>query len=86
MTKILKRPLSVLLAVLMIAGIFAAVPMTAYAAPTESLLITINSAGHGDTWGDEFLSGSRTFNNIATVTFSSEVENDDDEDGWYTSG
>ena len=35
MTKILKRPLSILLAVLMIAGVFAAVPMTASAAEDE---------------------------------------------------
>ena len=31
MTKILKRPLSILLAVLMIAGVFAALPLTVYA-------------------------------------------------------
>ena len=55
-------------------------------AQTETLLITINSVGHGEAEGDGFISGSRTFNNIATVTFSSEVENDDDNDGWYNSG
>ena len=86
MAKKLKRPLSIILSIIMIVSVFAAVPMTAYAAPTESLLITINSEGHGEEWGDEFISGSRTFNNIATVTFSSEVENDDDDDGWYNSG
>jgi len=48
-------------------------------AQTETLLITINSTS-------SFTSGSRTFNNIATVTFSSEVECDDDEDGWYNTG
>lgn len=48
-------------------------------AQTETLLITINSTS-------SFTSGSRTFNNIATVTFSSEVECDDDEDGWYNPG
>ncbi len=45
-------------------------------AQTETLLITINSTS-------SFTSGNRTFNNIATVTFSSEVECDDDDDGWY---
>ena len=45
MTKILKRLLSVLLAVLMIAGIFTAMPLTALAAPTETLLTKITPTG-----------------------------------------
>ncbi|MEE3333304.1 MAG: hypothetical protein VZR54_03400 [Ruminococcus sp.] len=76
-----KKVLSIVLAVMMVASLFVAVPATANAAPTESLLITINSKGNS-----EFVSGSRTFNNIATVTFSSDVENDDDSDGWYNPG
>ena len=78
MQKTLKKSISILLSIMMIVGVFAIVPMTAYAAPTESLLITINSKGNSG-----FVSGSRTFNNIATVTFSDEVDNDDDSDGWY---
>ena len=50
MTKILKRPLSVLLAVLMIAGLFAVVPMSASAdAPAASLTI-----GENVTYYDSF--------------------------------
>ena len=48
-------------------------------AQTETLLITINSTS-------SFTSGSRTFNNIATVTFSSKVECEGDNDGWYNTG
>ena len=55
------------------------IAVTGAQAQAETLLITINST-------PSFTSGSRTFNNIATVTFSSEVECDDDEDGWYNSG
>ncbi len=82
----IKKPVSILLALMMVVSLFTIVPMTVSAAPTESLLITIDSVGHGEEEGDGFISGSRTFNNIATVSFSSEVENDDDNDGWYTSG
>ena len=60
---------------------FDATEKAASAAPTESLLITINSKGNSG-----FVSGSRTFNNIATVAFSDEVDNDDDSDGWYNAG
>ena len=62
MTKILKRPLSVLLAVLMIAGIFTALPLTAYAAPTETLLTTITATGKEQ--------ASYSTANVATVSFS----------------
>ena len=44
----------------------------------ETLLTTIESTG--DNAG--FTSGSKTFDNIATVTFSGEVWNEDDEYGW----
>lgn len=44
-----------------------------------TLLTTILSTG--DNAG--FVSGSKTFDNIATVTFSGTVSNDDDEWGWY---
>ena len=53
--------------------------VTGAVAQTETLLITINSTS-------SFTSGSRTFNNIATVTFSSRVDCDDDSDGWFNSG
>ena len=49
-------------------------------AQTETLLTTINSIGNF-----EFLSGSKTFNGIATVTFSGEVYNSNDYFGWYAS-
>ena len=49
-------------------------------AQTETLLTTINSIGNY-----EFLSGSKTFNGIATVTFSGEVYNSNDYLGWYAS-
>ena len=52
--------------------------VTGATAQTESLLVTINSQGN-----DSFTSGSQTFNNIATVTFSGSVYNDNDDDGWY---
>ncbi len=81
----IKKPVSILLALMMVVSLFTIVPMTVSAAPTESLLITINSQGHGDNWGDEFISGSRTFDNIATVTFSDDVYNGDDANGWYYS-
>ena len=48
MTKILKRPLSILLAVLMIAGVFAALPLTAYAATYESGSVSISNLTEGD--------------------------------------
>ena len=62
MTKILKRPISILLAVLMIAGIFTALPLTAYAAPTETLLTTITATGTEQ--------ASYSTANVATVSFS----------------
>ena len=62
MTKFLKRPLSVLLAVLMIAGIFTALPLTAYAAPTETLLTTITATGKEQ--------ANYSTANVATVSFS----------------
>ena len=49
-------------------------------AQTETLLTTIESTG--DNFG--FTSGSKTFDNIATVTFSGTVHNDNDEWGWYS--
>ena len=62
MTKFLKRPISILLAVLMIAGIFTALPLTAYAAPTETLLTTITATG--------IEQASYSTANVATVSFS----------------
>ena len=47
-----------------------------------TLLTTIESTGDNAS----FKSGSKTFDNIATVTFSGEVDNDDDEMGWYSLG
>lgn len=48
-------------------------------AQTETLLTTINASS-------DFTSGSKTFDNIATVTFGAEVKNDGDNWGWYTMG
>ena len=50
-------------------------------AQTETLLTTIES-----TVNKTFRSGSMTFDDIATVTFSGEVVNDGDNWGWYTMG
>ena len=47
----------------------------------ETPLLTIESKYYSD-----FTSGSETFDNKVTVTFSNEVENDGDDDGWYNSG
>ena len=44
----------------------------------ETLLTTIMSNANTN-----FTSGSKTFDNIATVTLSGEVGNDGDNDGWY---
>ena len=49
-------------------------------AQTETLLTTILSTGDNAS----FKSGSKTFDNKATVTFSGEVQNDDNEHGWYS--
>lgn len=48
-------------------------------AQTPTLLTTIESKENTD-----FKSGSKTFNNIATVTLSGEVDNDGDFWGWYS--
>ena len=48
-------------------------------AQQETLLTTILSTGDNAS----FKSGSKTFDNIATVTFSGDVGNDNDEYGWY---
>ena len=45
-----------------------------------TLLTTIESTGDNAS----FKSGSKTFDNIATVTFSGDVSNDDDNWGWYS--
>ena len=66
MTKFLKRPISILLAVLMIAGIFTALPLTAYAAPTETLLTTITATGQEQ--------ANYSTANVATVSFSYSAE------------
>ena len=50
-------------------------------AQTETLLLTIESKDYAD-----FRSGSMSFDDKVTVTFSDEVENDGDTDGWYRSG
>lgn len=50
-------------------------------AQTETLLTTIVNTGDNAS----FRSGSKTFDNIATVTFSDEVNNDNDNWGWYCS-
>ena len=47
----------------------------------ETLLLTIESKDY-----TSFTSGSKTFDDKVTVTFSVEVENDGDTDGWYTDG
>jgi len=47
-------------------------------AQEETLLTTIESTGNAD-----FKSGSKTFDNIATVTFSGDVNNDGDHWGWF---
>ena len=47
-------------------------------AQTESLLVTINSKGN-----NSFKSGNMTFDDIATITFSGTVHNDNDNYGWY---
>ena len=49
-------------------------------AQEETLLTTILSTGDNAS----FKSGSKTFDNKATVTFSGNVYNDDDETGWYS--
>ena len=49
-------------------------------AQEETLLTTILSTGDNAS----FTSGSKTFDNIATVSFSDEVINDDDEYGWFS--
>ena len=72
MTKFLKRPLSVLLAVLMIAGIFTALPLTAYAAPTETLLTTITGAGSNAGTATS-ANVSYSTEGVATLTFSGVV-------------
>ena len=48
--------------------------------PQETLLTTINSSSPNNT----FRSGSRTFDSIATVTFSGNVENDNNNWGWWS--
>ena len=50
-------------------------------AADETLLLTIESKDY-----KSFKSGSMTFDDKVTVTFSNEVRNDGDTDGWYTSG
>ena len=47
----------------------------------ETPLVTIESTDYED-----FESGSMTFDDKVTITFSDEVENDGDSDGWYRSG
>ena len=47
-------------------------------AQTETLLTTIENTGDNAS----FISGSKTFDNIATVTFSGEVYNEGGEGGW----
>ena len=47
----------------------------------ETLLLTIESTDYAD-----FRSGSMSFDDKVTITFSDEVENDGDTDGWYRSG
>ena len=47
----------------------------------ETLLLTIVSTDNTD-----FTSGSKTFDDKVTITFSNEVENDGDDDGWYNTG
>ena len=47
----------------------------------ETPLLTIESKDYAD-----FRSGSMSFDDKVTITFSDEVENDGDTDGWYRSG
>ena len=47
----------------------------------ETPLLTIESQYYSS-----FTSGSETFDNKVTITFSNEVENDGDDDGWYNTG
>lgn len=47
----------------------------------ETPLLTIVSTANTD-----FTSGSKTFDDKVTITFSNEVENDGDDDGWYNTG
>ena len=54
------------------------VSATAWAAE-ETLLVTINSTGENAS----FTSGSKTFDDKATVTFNGAVQNSGDEWGWY---
>ena len=54
--------------------------VTGAVAQTETLLTTILNTG--DNAG--FRGGSKTFNNIATVTFSDYLNNDNDDWGWYS--
>ena len=49
-------------------------------AQEETLLTTIENTGDNE----DFKSGSKTFDNIATVTFSGNVNNDNDGWGWYS--
>ncbi len=53
---------------------------TGAVAQEETLLTTIENTGDNAS----FTSGSKTFDNIATVTFSGEVDNDGDDWGWYS--
>ncbi len=63
-------------------SIFALLLMAATGAwaQTPTLLTTIESTGENAS----FESGSKTFDNIATVTLSGEVINDGDDWGWYS--
>lgn len=67
-----KNKLLLLLALLLTAA-------TGAWAQTETLLKTITNTAPNNT----FTSGSKTFDDIATVTFSNGVYNDGDEWGWY---
>ena len=50
-------------------------------AQTETLLVTIENKDY-----ESFKSGSMTFDDKVTVTFSNPVSNDGDAEGWYTYG
>ena len=80
MTKKLRKPLSIVLTLMMIVSVFTIVPLTASAEETEELLITIKNTG--DNAG--FKSGSKTFDNLVTLTFSASVYNNNDKWGWYS--
>ena len=67
-----KNKLLLLLALLMTAT-------TGAWAQTETLLTTIESTAN-----QTFTNGSKTFDEIATVTFSAEVSNDGDDWGWFS--